>query len=392
MFFRDWFGGKKEPAAPTNPQKRQDFFLQNTPDQPKRVIGDYVAKNGILVPTRYDSLKDALASGKRIIARSEHRREYAGESGIMESNELDEYRYAKDETALKNAIIKESEGNFPKDCRMAQYARYNGMTPEEFKQGVSFSLWEMLGGNNLAMTADSAVPNKYHVFRKKFVPVGEYFSIENGKITYQTTEIPPNLMKSIMNLPSFYEQVRNLPNFNPTHCPIIEAQIVDGKTYFLQYHRGRDFEPAGFELGTPNAKQKEVMFVRGATEREGRWCILTMEYNVWGGRPLPEKYDGYFGFEGYNTVYTEMLLRRTGVWVKYSRKQEGGLPDDLDHMATHRGMSQLFKPEISIIMGENTLLEADYEKMIMTSHRLKGDLQIPIRLVSDGRKAFIEWI
>lgn len=385
-----WFKKEDSPATPVIAQKRRDFYLQHTPGQPKRVIGDYVAKNGILVPKRFDSLRDAKKSRKKILARSEHWREYAGESGILESATLGGIGdVGFDEQRLKEAMLKMAAAGHEEFCKYAQYCKYLGTSIGQYKSEVSFSLWEMLEGYNLAIVADSAIGGKYHVFRKAYEkPNGEYLSIENGKITFRTKHIASELQKNIMNIPAFYEEVRNLPNFDPTHCPIIEAQIHKGKIYFLQYHRGRDFEPPDFELEGPAGKQKEAEFVRGATRKEGLVCNLIVEYCPDCKKNLPEKYDAYMSAADYNTVYTEMLMRRTNVWINIAH--EASLDDEIGHMATHRGISQLFKPANSMVFGKRAM-EIEKYALQQEKSRRKADLAIPILVISDGRKARLEW-
>lgn len=390
MFKLGWFKKENKPITPINPQKRQDFYLQHTPSQPKREIGDYVEKNGIRVPERFDSFRDAVKSKKKILVRSEHWREYAGESGILESARLGDFeRPLFNDQGLREAMFEKMAGGFAQFCRYAQYCDYLGIPIEKFKSEASFSLWEMLDGYNLAIVADSAIGGKYHIFRKRHeVCEGEYASIENGKITFRTEHMASELQKSIMKIPAFYEEVRNLPNFDPTNCPVIEAQIRKGKIYFLQYHRGRDFEPPDFVLGDPKGNQKEALFVRGATQKEGLACIATMDYGD--KKILPEKYGAYLGAPNYNTVYVEMLMGRVGIWFKVVH--DVSLGGEIGHMATHRGISQLFKPGISIILGDEAMKIEEYLRLMGETYRTKVNPQIPVHIISDGRKAFIEWL
>jgi len=67
-----------------------DFYLEHPEElkQPKRDIEDYVESNEILVPQRFDSLKEAKKSGLKIIARSEHPQDYAGISDLLKSPRL----------------------------------------------------------------------------------------------------------------------------------------------------------------------------------------------------------------------------------------------------------------------------------------------------------------
>ena len=77
--------------------------LQRTP---KKTIADYVEQNGILVPRRFTSLREARASGVFTIARSEHEQDYAGVSGIFESLRLEDYANIQNEDELKDIVIR----------------------------------------------------------------------------------------------------------------------------------------------------------------------------------------------------------------------------------------------------------------------------------------------
>jgi len=94
--------------------QRSDKFLDERPLQPKRAIQEYAAQNGIQVPKRFDSLEEALASGKKFIIRSEHPQEYAGISGLSESYVADpakiaKYQEWKTESELSRPAITEQE-------------------------------------------------------------------------------------------------------------------------------------------------------------------------------------------------------------------------------------------------------------------------------------------
>ncbi len=89
-----------------------DYYTENIAQlkgQPKRTIGDYVASQGILVPTRFDSLKDARASGKPFIARSEHPQDYDGVSGLVDSPTSDKLVGIESESQLKAQVFMEKE-------------------------------------------------------------------------------------------------------------------------------------------------------------------------------------------------------------------------------------------------------------------------------------------
>lgn len=94
--------------------KNIDEFLEEKPLQPKRAIQEYACKNGIRTPKMFDSLEEALASGKKFIIRSEHPQEYAGVSGLSESvvykpKVIAKYLEWKTEEELRGKVITEQE-------------------------------------------------------------------------------------------------------------------------------------------------------------------------------------------------------------------------------------------------------------------------------------------
>src|SRR5438270_3822706 len=59
---------------------------------PKQEIVDYVEAQGFKVPRRFDTLDEALdivRAGGSIVVRSEHRDEYDGASGLLQSYRID---------------------------------------------------------------------------------------------------------------------------------------------------------------------------------------------------------------------------------------------------------------------------------------------------------------
>lgn len=79
--------------------------------QPKRAIGDYVEQEGILVPRRFDSLKEARDSGLPVIARSEHIQEYDGVSGLFNSHMIKEFSQAVDMNDFKEIAFEREREN-----------------------------------------------------------------------------------------------------------------------------------------------------------------------------------------------------------------------------------------------------------------------------------------
>ncbi len=84
-----------------------DYALRRTIGQPKRVHGAYAAQHGLLVPTQFLSLAEAIQSGGPVIIRSEHPLEYAGPSGIWDSYVLSHQELKK----LWNELVIWAEQN-----------------------------------------------------------------------------------------------------------------------------------------------------------------------------------------------------------------------------------------------------------------------------------------
>ena len=156
---------------------------------------------------------------------------------------------------------------------------------EQFRAETSFSLWEDIPGYCRTVVADSAIAGRHHIMTVKYGESGHvsYTIVEDGIIhTNFGSELPDELTKGIKSLVETYEQIRNLPNFDPNHCPIMEFKTWRERDYFLQYHRTRNFEPTTFTLDRePKNGEIEVLFVRGATMPEGMTVDTTVVDYYW---------------------------------------------------------------------------------------------------------------
>ncbi len=282
--------------------REPDHFLAYPPLQPKREIGEYVESKGILVPRRFDNLAAALNSDKPFLLRSEHPQDYAGSSGLGRSifirpedcpgNRLYEplptnidqictystaqlIRTITEITSLPQETFERRLFDLDKND-IATHCKITGMDQPEFEGDSSFSYWEGLGGINRAIVADNTIEDRYHIFTYVHAPRWGIMYLENygyqviddGKIIYQggSNSFSPEAIKDFVALIEFYETVRNLDQFDPNHCPIIETQTVADQFYFLQYHRTRDKNPVTFTLDR-DLQEGEIpaLFVRGAT-------------------------------------------------------------------------------------------------------------------------------
>ncbi len=380
-----------------------DYYLEHPQaleNQPKRSIAEYVESNGLLVPRRFVSLEKSLNSGQRIIARSEHSQDYNGVSGMVYSPTLKEG--IEDEAAIRDFAFKRSHDFFQDQDHIVQYCSLLGLNHRKFKREITFSYWQHLDGYNRAIVADSAISERYHIMtsrRKKRVnPLYNYTIVEKGIAAHGGGSVlPPKLKDELSSLIEFYETVRHLPRFDANHCPIMEFQTGQRYTYFLQYHRTRDFQPAPFSVEKPSGKKwLEAFFVRGITPPDGIHCDLTIApINQTGKRSerdlttwnLPHSEDSFFPCTA-PTMYEEIMAKRRRVQITHTPS----LKMDLEDLASqgHILRSIIFKPEISVIIPSYKIFsQREYRQSWKKAEKTGCDQSIPIHLISDGRTAYL---
>lgn len=377
-----------------------DFYIEHPEElkgQPKRTIGDYVERNGILVPQRFDSLADAFASGKEFIARSEHPQEYDGMSGMLMSHKsswLEEGIKTEEELKAKGLGL-------PDIQRTGIWMQYIalGVSEEQFKQQVSYSCWEFHEGVNCSVVADSAIPKRYHIMSNGFqLPVGlwyNYTCVDGNTVVLEGgSKQPEDIRNELPKLLKLYESVRQLPRFDPAHCPIMEMQKVDGKIYFLQYHRTRDFMPADFVLDRPpKPTENRALFVRGVTPPDGCTYKITAVHGwIWGvGEEetdfrIPEQEEGALWRDEEGKRFPEIMARKRRVQVI-----NHNLKDILGSLVrNHFARSILFKPELTIVTEGLLYTSEEYKNWVEKAIKTGEDQHIDVHVVSDGRTAYVE--
>lgn len=372
-----------------------DYYLEDRTrlnGQPKRTIGDYVEQNDLLVPRRFDSLAEARAADVPFLARSEHPQDYDGASGIVPTLRDKHFSDITSEEDLKRKALDDKKCSSHHNL----YCRLLNVDPEQFEREVSFSLWQHVDGYNRTVVADSAIPERYHVMTARAVKPApaNYTFIEKGKVEIQYgTPLANDLQEGLLTLVEQYEAIRTLPHFDPHHCPIMEFQTtLDGTTYFLQYHRTRDFTPTSFVLERP-ALENEIMslFVRGATPPEGMTLNVTV---VKTGFPLragqvvhlPEYEEA--AFLSMWILYDEVMARKRRCNIHEARQVE----DDLIPAAHGHGTrSALFKPELSIAIPNNALISEQEFRTLWDKCEVTGkDQKIKVCVLSDGRTAYLK--
>ena len=382
----------------------KDYYLKNLNElrgQPKRTIADYVESQGILVPRRFDSLKEGRKSHKAILLRSEHPQEYGGVSGMLDSFQLSSpfvnVKRSNNVEEAKQGYLKGEEESHGTPV-FKQYCNFLSLDAENFKDQVSFSIWEKLKGYNRTVVADSAIKGRYHImtFEDGGNHLHNYCIFESGNLREHVHEsglLTSQLVQELPELVKDYERVRNLDNFDQNHCPIMEFQTVNGRNFFLQYHRGRDFKESTFKLDRkPKKGEVEMQFVRGATSKEGIKCKTTLYYFTgdkerWS---LPSSEEGSFDLH-YNSMLTELMVRKRKFQFIGTNANDGLNWTLKKFVVNHNNRSKLFKPEVSVIGSVNSVIpdsEID-EKLDKMIHE-KKDSNIDLHIISDGNKAYVK--
>lgn len=399
-----------------------DFYLNNPPRQPKREIADYVESKGILVPRRFANLDQALSSGKPFIIRSEHLQEYDGVSNLLKSlkitreqigmnrgrygSELREmewdyvFRHHPDQRMLRleaEGKIIAQLGNISQDRfednlknlsrrNIDEYCRLQNINSRKFFSEISYSYWELLKGYNRTIVVDSGISGRYHIFTTTTTPNGErqfgYTIVEDGKIipdiSYLLLEEDLTLLSSV----SFYESVRNLGHFDKNQCPLVEMQTVNGNHYFLQYHRGTDINPSQFKLEREAEKNEiKATFVRGVTPKEG--MIVKVNFHSGNENNSLRQEDGAIDDPALN-IFTELMVKQRKLQISIAASMKDIAVSAADE---HLPKSILFKPLISVILKDREVASLFEETFLDDPN---SALQIQVRVVSDGRRAYIK--
>ncbi|MFA6907996.1 MAG: hypothetical protein WC263_04175 [Candidatus Micrarchaeia archaeon] len=364
--------------------KHPDMYVQNPAllmSQPKRAIAEYVKKHGILVPDIYDSWKDAVKSGKQLLVRSEHPQDYSGASDLIRAD-LSKYSFLKGEADMKKKIRKDS-------WKPKEYCKYYGLNLDDFWANVSFSFWEKINGVSIKIVADSAIDSRYHIFSKKDISNESYTIFGDGETLAPKSIIPKD---KILDLVKLYEDVRNLPNFSPLHCPIIEAKLAkNGKLYFLQYHRARDFEAPNFCIDKP-PKPGTVFaaYVRGATPKDGYECNATLHRCAKNTLELPK--DEIAAFNQYTgKVLSEIMSRLRKVHI-FMSDDAIFFPGLFKGMDDHEGISRLFKPQVSLYVPRipfKDIYGGSFDNFDFHEPERKNFF-VPLKIIADGRIAYVE--
>jgi len=408
-----------------------DYFLRFPPYQPKYEVGSYVESCGIPVPKRFDNLQAAVTSGKPFIIRSEHPQDYAGASGIVDSLEVTPHfiEMAK-EAIAKNSYqiytVDEQKAEKARDNILAhidtisdaelkalmlqmsafsigEYCRLKQIDRNAFEHEVTFSFWEYINGTSHIVVADSAVDGRIHIFSHREYPdfYYNYVIVEHGDHIFKGFKYKDDVKRlNLYKISKFYETVRALPNFDPTNVPIIEMVEDDNQLYFLQYLHGRKYQPAGFTLDRePEAGEVVSQWVRGVTPETGIVCDTRFWYRNSALKDLILKdEEASFDFH-WNFVFSELMTPRRKVQFVLSNSLYDLAMKSIDN---HLQKSKLFRPDVSVSLNNENFVkmapEFDYDlgnDKTTDVRKSLGvadfqDVHLKLRIISDGRKAYIK--
>lgn len=256
-----------------------------------RLVKDKIS--GLYVPEIYANVEQAINSGKHIVIRSDHPKEYDGLAGLLQSVfteiEADKLKFTLHEGSRFNDYSLSSSEDLQnlrhriidQDPIFQRYLKLTGENQEEFFRGFNFTFWETIQGINGTMWADPVIPNKYHFVQFNFEDGNAFIhytrlntftgvSKSNGSSGRLEDKIPGGA-DTLRKLIDSYEEIRSMSQFNGNHCYEMEYQIdSSGNQWFLQWRRMRDFTPTDFKLERGAEKgEVEGSFAIGKTGEEG---------------------------------------------------------------------------------------------------------------------------
>jgi hypothetical protein len=173
----------------------------------------------------------------------------------------------------------------------------------------------------------------------------------------------------------------------------MEFQYSQGKNYFLQYHRTRNFNASTFTLQR-NSESEEIpaFFVRGHTPPEGIHIKTTAYYaDAINDRDslkwrLPESEEASIS-TFLNRAFSELLSRRTKVKFLMTSKLFMTL---FGLVGDHVSKSEIFKPEISIIINSEKIFPESERYEMRKRTRETGENQyMNLYVISDGQRCFV---
>ncbi len=348
-----------------------DYYEDYPPHQPKFEIGQYVADQGFSVPLINDQAEweRAFDEGKAML-RSEMPQDYDGLSGLLPSEVLanslmqiwvesnNEYASQLGKLVLDGL----RNGDMPTDAYMNMFrgeyrtwsywetertksAAYFGALDQLNIHSISASKWRYIEGTNVSVFADPHIAGRYHFGVLPFDPANPdgYRSIGSYQFDSGEYDTPQQFRKHDVPFVArpfveYYEQIRSLPRFDNTQCPVLELQQdPEGNIYFLQYLKTGQKQQLTEPFDLPSSDDTfRTLNVRGVTPQSGKNMRMYMAPNL-----LTKGMEGEAIFCG--------LTRPRGIEVQFaSRVAEFILHEAyISFQNNHFDASPLYRPPLA---------------------------------------------
>lgn len=385
-----------------------DSFERERPLQPKRVIGDYVESQGLLVPQRFDTFEEAqfaAENGIPVLARSEHPHEYSGPSGLGTSSPFVESK----DGSMKPAY--QDRGQDPEKLYMHYIMTSGEEEPVSYLSKLSESYWQSIPGINVTAIADDVVEGRYHIFGHR--PKGEPGSMpsmvvgavveENGDILRinRWGEDNNELSGRFKEIVDFYNHARQLGRFNLFHCPAMEIQVSDedDKLYFLQYHRTRDAAPSDERLNPAEYDEREG-WVKADAVRGALLGAKSLELAIWYERTRQGRVQGWrieLPDDGSTSVdYTYSVLDEFIGRQRIAHLISSSFDNEYNKLAANHGpRSRMFKPQVSVLTDPGDRYEYIPKELRKEANELglreNKEVRIRTDVASDGRTGYFRY-
>lgn len=383
-----------------------DYFLANKPLQPKREIAEYVASEWFRIPKVYDNLEEAQESGEDYVVRSEHPWHYTSRDESFES-----YCIFPENSKNRLRLIQEEKKRQERRRHMPtvlrSFERKYWKTYEEFYKNAGYSYWKFIEGTNHYIIEDQDVSGRFYIFsdvykkKKKYKRIlsiiernevysfqGYYREHDTWKYAFFDSDSIEEISGRCISvwLEELYSQIKGLPNFDQSNCPVMEIQEDnEGDFYFLQYHRIKEnngiSRPPFILNRSCEEWEEEIKCIRWVTPEA--WRIL--EFKWWW-----EEFDDKINIEWIDNEYgfADLLWKWMHFGIERIFKNDIFIEDFINGLLNKWSWGEKFTFWDLSWKEVSCYTVAHVVKII--SYIQNEYFSIPIRLISDGRKAYVK--
>lgn len=402
-----------------------DYYSACRPLQPKFEIGQYVADQGFNVPLITDKAdwEKAFDDGTAML-RSEMPQDYDRLSGLIPSERL-AHSHAQEWAKTDNEFVSQlgklvisglRSGELNPTAYMEMF-RGQYMTWPFYKEEItksaaifgaidqiqmyhtSASKWRYVEGTNVSVFADPNVEGRYHFGVLPYYPENpdRYRSIGGYQFDLGEYDTPKQYRKHDVPFVArpfveYYNQIRNLPRFDNTQCPVLELQQdPEGNIYFLQYFKTGQKQQLTEPFDLPKSDDTLLTLnVRGVTTPEGKNMRMYMAPNL-----LTKGMEGEAIFCG--------LIQPRGIEVQFASRVAAFILHEayISFQNNHFDASPLYRPNLAAGLSDSyhsnesilqkvgkTVREALFNKVSPFSREIVP--YIDIKVTSNGHEAAIE--